>query len=432
MELQERKKRMREGGRVKWETIRREAAAAGRYVLAVVKWVVLAAAIGGLCGALGTLFHKAIDAVTQVRLVHPWVLWLLPVGGVVTLLLYRLCRVSFDAGTNLIITSVTTNEPVPLLLAPLIVVGTVLSHLLGASVGREGAALQLGGAIGHNLAKGLRLPAEDMRVASMCGMAGCFSAMFGTPLAAGVFVLEVIRVGTMRYHALLPCLAASYTAHITSLALGGEPLRFTLGADLPVTGWYVLQTAGLAALCAVVSILFCVALEEGGRLAGKYISNPYLRIILGGTAMACAVSLFGLDDYAGAGTQVIVRALAGQTAPWAFLAKTVLTALCVAAGFRGGEIVPTLFVGATFGCAAAPLLGMDPSLGAAIGMITLFCAVVNCPLASLFLAVELFSSADLGLFAVAAAVGFVLSGYFGLYSSQALEFSKVRDQRLEE
>ena len=405
--------------------LKTKTAQVGRYLLSAAKWLAVACVLGCVCGLLGAGFHRCIDLATQFRQDHPWVLLLLPLGGVATLLLYRLCRVSFEAGTDLIITSVSSNASVPLALAPLIVVGTTLSHLLGASVGREGAALQLGGSIGHNLGKGLGMEPRDVRLCAMCGMAGCFSAMFGTPLAAAVFVLEVIRVGIIHYGALLPCLVASYAAHLVALALGAEPMTFSLAAQGPATAATLGRVAVLAAGCAVVSILLCVALEGGGHLAKKYLKNPYLRIALGGAVMAALVAGLGLSDYAGAGTQVIEAALAGQAKPWAFLLKLALTALCVAAGYRGGEIVPTLFVGATFGCAAAPLLGLDPAFGAAVGMIALFCAVVNCPIASLFLAAELFATADLAPFAVAAAVAFVLSGYFGLYKSQVVEFSKV-------
>lgn len=410
--------------------LRRSAAAVGQYALRVVTWLVLSAAIGALCGALGALFHRAIDLATQAREANSWLLWLLPLGGLVTLGLYRLCRVSFDAGTNLIITSVTTNAAVPALLAPLIVVGTVLSHLLGASVGREGAALQLGGSVGHNLGKLLRCKSEDVRLCAMCGMAACFSAMFGAPLTACVFVLEVVQVGVMRYHALLPCLSASCTAYLIALKLGAEPMRFTL-TGAPALSWTSLaQVAGLAALCAAVGVALCVSLEGASRLAKKYLKNAYLRIALGGCLMAALTVGFGLYDYAGAGSQVITAAAAGQAAPWAFAVKLALTALCVAAGFRGGEIVPTLFIGATFGCAAAPLLGLDPGFGACIGMVSLFCAAVNCPMASLFLAAEFFATHELEHFAVAVAVSFVLSGYFGLYSSQVHRFSKVSDEKI--
>ncbi len=409
------------------KNLRRTAAQAGQYALRVGAWLLLSGAVGALCGALGALFHRAIDLVTQVRVENNWLLWLLPLGGLVTLGLYRLCRVSFDAGTDLIITSVTTNAAVPALLAPLIVVGTVLSHLLGASVGREGAALQLGGSVGHNLGKLLRFKPEDVRLCAMCGMSACFSAMFGAPLTACVFVLEVVQVGVMRYHALLPCLCASCTAYLVALNLGAEPMRFTL-AGAPALSWTSLgQVAGLAALCAVVGIALCVSLEGAAHLAKKYLKNAWLRIALGGAVMAVLTVGFGLYDYAGAGSGVIAAAAAGQAEPWAFALKLGLTTLCVAAGFRGGEIVPTLFIGATFGCAAAPLLGLEPGFGACIGMVTLFCAAVNCPMASLFLAAEFFATHELEHFAVAVAVAFVLSGYFGLYSSQVHRTSKIGD-----
>lgn len=398
--------------------IKKTGAAAGRYLGTVSRTLLLAVALGVACGALGAGFHRAIDLATQVREAHRWLLWLLPVGGVLVLGLYRLCRVSFDAGTNLIIESVSADADVPILLAPLIVVGTVVSHLLGASVGREGAALQLGGSVGQGLGKLCKLGDRETRVAAQCGMAACFSAMFGTPLAAAVFVVEVIRVGRMGYHALLPCLCASMTAHLTALWLGAEPLRFVLGA-VPALDWLgLVRSAALGVGCAVISILLCVCLEEGGHLAKTYIKSPYLRIALGGGLMALLTVGFGLYDYAGAGTQVIHQALAGEARPWSFLVKLALTALCVAAGFRGGEIVPTLFIGATFGCVAAPLLGLEPGFGAAAGMIALFCSVVNCPMASLLLACELFGTQEVGLMAVTACTAFVLSGKFGLYASQ--------------
>lgn len=399
---------------------------AGKYVLAALKWVLASLLVGAVCGLLGTAFHKAIDWVTAFRGEHLWMIWLLPAAGVATLLLYRLCRVSFSAGTNLVITSVTTNEHIPILLAPLIVAGTTMSHLFGASVGREGAALQLGGAIGHNLAELLRFDEDDVRVLAMSGMAACFSAMFGTPMTAAIFVLEVICLGVFQYAAFLPCVIASYTASWLGGLLGAEGMGYEL-AMIPAAGWdTVLRVATLAVLTAGLSIVLCVALHRAGWCWEKLVKNPYLRIAAGGLLMAALVWVFHLRDYAGAGAHMIERAVQGETEPWAFAVKLVLTALCVGAGFRGGEIVPTLFIGATFGCAVGPLLGLDPGFAAAIAMTALFCSVVNCPVAAVFLSAELFGTTDLGLFAVAIAVAFVLSGYFGLYNSQRFQFSKVK------
>ena len=232
------------------------------YILAFLKWMLLSVALGAVCGSVGAFFHKAIDLVTEVRMEHSWLVWFLPLAGMLTLLLYQACKVSFEIGTNLIIETVNTNEHVPVLLAPLIFAGTLLSHLFGASVGREGAALQLGGSIGHNFGELLRMDEDDVRVLSMCGMAACFSALFGTPLTAAVFVLEVIQVGMIRYNAFLPCMIAAYSASLTAKAWGVTPLSFTMAQGVPAMTFPVLgRVLLLAVLCALVSIVFCVSIH---------------------------------------------------------------------------------------------------------------------------------------------------------------------------
>lgn len=411
---------------------REKLAGAGRYVLAALRWAAVSLLTGTVCGLLGTAFHWAIDWVTEYRSAHMLIIWLLPIAGAATLLLYRLCRVSFDADTNLIITSVTTNEHIPVLLAPLITAGTLLSHLFGASVGREGAALQLGGSVGHNMGELLGFDEDDVRVMSMCGMAACFSAMFGTPVSAAVFVLEVICVGTFQYAALLPCVVSSCTAGWISRALGAKPMGYALPEMPAMDMGTVLRTTVLAVLVAALGIVLCIALHKASEIWAKLVGSPYLRIVLGGLIMAALVSIFKLTDYAGAGAHMIERAIGGETEPWAFALKLVLTALCVGAGFRGGEIVPTLFIGATFGCTVGPLLGLGSGFAAAIAMTALFCSVVNCPIATIFLAAEMFGTTDLMLFALAIAVAFVMSGYFGLYSSQRFQFSKVKRRAYED
>ncbi len=403
----------------------------GGYLLAFGKWVLAAVALGVGCGVVGAFFHLAIDVVTEFRMAHTAIIWLLPGAGVLTLALYKLCRVGYGVGTNLILQTADGEGRVPILLAPLIFAGTLLSHLFGASVGREGAALQLGGSIGYNFGAAFRFDKEDREVLTMCGMSACFAALFGTPLTAAVFVLEVLRVGTMRYNALLPCVLSAYTAAFVAKCIGTQPMAFAL-SGLPEFGPLpALQVAGLTALCAVVGILFCTCIHKAGHLLERVIPNPYLRIAAGGLVVAIAAPLLGLYDFTGAGGHMITNAIAGQ-APWyAFLVKILFTALCVGAGFRGGEIVPTLFIGSTFGCLAGPLFGLDPGFGAAVGLVALFCSVVNCPLASVFLAIELFSPGDVSTFVVAVAVAYVLSGYFGLYGSQRIVFSKVRQKVIE-
>lgn len=413
------------------EVVRSVAGRLGRYMLAFGRWVLAAVVLGAACGLVGAFFHKAIDVVTEFRMEHVQIIWLLPVAGVVTLLLYRLCRVDLRVGTNRIIQAARGEESVPLLLAPLIFAGTLLSHLFGASAGREGAALQLGGSMGYNFGRAFHFDREDVQVLTMCGMAACFSALFGTPLTAAVFVLEVLRVGSMAYSALLPCVLSAYTAALVAKGLGTSPMAFTLAGAPELGPVSALQTLGLAALCGVVGILFCTCTHRAGHLLERYIKNPYIRIAAAGLVVAVAAPVFGLYDYTGAGSHMIAGAMDGSAPGFAFFIKILLTALCVGAGFRGGEIVPTLFIGSTFGCVAGPLLGLDPGFSAAIGLIALFCSVVNCPLASVCLAMELFSPADPALFVLAVAVAYVLSGYYGLYGSQKILFSKVRQEVLE-
>lgn len=403
----------------------------GRYMLAFCKWVLAAVALGVACGGVGAVFHNAIDAVTSLRMAHGWAIWLLPGAGALAWLLYKLCRVGFSVGTNEIFKAAGGEGHVPFLLAPLIFAGTLLSHLCGASVGREGAALQLGGSMGCNFGRAFRFGREDVEVLTMCGMSACFSALFGTPLTAAVFVLEVLRVGSMRYNALLPCVLSSYTAAFLARLMGAKPMAFAVG-EVPAFGPVAaLQAAGLAALCGGLGILFCTCVHKAGHLLEKWIPSPPVRIAAAGAVMAAAVCLFGLYDYAGAGGHMISAAIEGRAPGFAFLIKLLLTALCVGAGFKGGEIVPTMFIGSTFGCVAGPLLGLNPGFSAALGLTALFCSVVNCPLASLFLAIELFSPTDIAPFAVAVAVAYVLSGYFGLYGSQKILSSKVRQEDIE-
>ena len=263
-------------------------------------------------------------------------------------------------------------------------------------------------------------------------MAGLFSALFGTPLTATVFALEVINVGHFRYAALFPCLLSALTANAIPRLLGLPGERYRL-SGLPGLGPVsLLQCGGLAVLAALASILFCTLMHQAGRLYKKHLPNQYIRAAAGAALVIALTLIEGSGDYNGAGGHIIELALEGQLrVPWAFALKMLFTALTLGAGFRGGEIVPTLFIGSTLGCAAAPLFGLDPAFGAAVSMIALFCGVVNCPLASIFLSIELFGGEGLLFFALACSLSFLLSGRYSLYSSQNIIYSKL-DARLDD
>lgn len=405
------------------ERLKERVAHIGQYAVTLLKWMVLGGVIGLVGGIIGSLFHIGVDTATQMRLAHPWVLYLMPVGGLAIVGLYRLTKTE-GKGTNDIIASVHFGEQVPGLLVPVIFVSTVITHLCGGSAGREGAALQIGGGIGYQAGRLLRLGEKDLPLATLCGMSGVFAALFGTPLTATVFALEVISVGVLYYAGLVPCLTAALTGYLVSVLMGVPPTRFTVTVPgLEVRTMLLVMV--LALLCAVVSILFCRGLHGVEHLLKRTLKNPYLRVAVG-AAVLIGLTLLTNGDYNGAGMEVIGRAIAGQADPWAWVWKLLFTAITIGCGFKGGEVVPSFFVGAAFGCVAAGWLGLPAGFGAAMGLVSVFCGAVNCPLASVILSVELFGSGDLLYFAMACSISYLISGYCGLYSSQTILYSKLR------
>lgn len=400
------------------------------YVKAFLKWIVIGVVVGVAGGVVGCAFHQSVEWVTHIRENHSYVIYFLPIGGILIALFYRLFRAKGIIDTNRVMESVRKDEKVPLVMMPLIFISTVITHFLGGSAGREGAALQLGGSIGYNLGKVFRLNHNDSHIIVMAGMSAVFSALFGTPLTAAFFALEVIRVGVLCYAGLVPCIFSSIVAYQTSLLFGAEPVRFTTIAFPQISVDVMAKVVLLAIFCASLSIVFCFAIKKSDRCMEKIFKNVYVRAFVGGAVIVLLTLIVGSYDYNGAGMRVIARALSGSARPEAFVLKILFTAITISAGFKGGEIVPTFFIGATFGCVAGPLFGLDAAFSAAIGFIALFCGVVNCPIASLLLAFEVFGGEGMLFFAVVCAVSYMMSGYSGLYKSQKIVYSKLSDEKI--
>ena len=268
------------------------------YIKTFIKWCLVAVIVGAVGGLVGTAFHKSVDYVSEVRHDNLWFVFLLPVGGFIIVAIYKLCKV--NAGTNRVIESVRTDKKVPILMAPLIFVSTVITHLLGGSAGREGAALQLGGSIGYQLGKVFRLDEKDMHLIVMLGMSGVFAALFGTPLTATFFALEVISVGVIYYVALVPCIFSSVIAYSIALMFGVSPVRFS-DITVPCTDLTILlKVIILAILCALVSICFCSAIKYFDKLVESKISNAYIRAFAGGCIIILLTLIVGSYDYNGA------------------------------------------------------------------------------------------------------------------------------------
>lgn len=395
------------------------------YVKAMTKWLIVSAVVGVLCGLLGSAFHFGVERATLIRELHPWILYTLPLAGLLAAAIYRGFRAE-GLGTNNILSEIQNGNGISAGLLPAIFLTTVLTHLAGGSAGREGAALQMGGSIGYYAAKLFRLDDRDMRTATMIGMAAFFSALFGTPLAAAVFSMEVVSVGLIYHAAFVPCFSASLIAYGVSLLLGIEPTRFTVSVPA-LSAPMLLRSAVLAALCAVLSALFCAVLHLTEKGLRKAIPNEWLRAFLGGAFLLGLTLLLGTGDYNGAGMGVITRAVEkGQAVPSAFIWKMIFTAVTLAVGFKGGEVVPSFFVGATFGCLMGPLLGLPAGFAAALGLAAVFCGAVNSPIASTFLAVELFGGEGILFYALVCGLSYTLSGYSGLYSSQRILYDKLK------
>lgn len=402
------------------------------YAKSFIKWVFFAVVVGLVGGAIGSVFHIAIDIVTECRGENTWVIYLLPLGGLLLAFLYKFCKKFGKLDTNCVLEAVKTEEKVPVIMAPLIFVSTVITHFLGGSAGREGAALQLGGSIGYNIGKLFKLSKKDLHIIVMTGMSAVFAALFGTPLTAAVFALEVVSVGVKYYAGLVPCVLAAIVGSRLALLFGLHPVHFDSVNIAAVTPDTLTKAVILAILCALVSILFCVSIKKCEHLMDKLIPNSYLRGAVGGALIIVLTLLSGGYDYNGAGMNIITEAISGTARPEAFLLKIIFTVITISAGFKGGEIVPAFFIGSTFGCVAGGLLGLDPGFGAAIGFVALFCGAVNCPLASTILALEVFGEEGILIFALVCAVSYMMSGRFSLYKSQRIVYSKTEDRFVDE
>ena len=402
-----------------------------KYVEAFFKWIIISILVGVAGGVLGSVFHKSIDFVTELRIQNSFLIYILPVGGLFIAVIYYLFSSKGRIDTNRVIESVRKDKDIPIVMLPLIFISTVVTHMLGGSAGREGAALQLGGSVGYNTGKLLKLRKNDMHIIVMSGMSSVFAALFGTPLTAAIFSLEVTSVGTFHYAGLLPCVISSVTAAQIAEKFSLHPVQFRGIEFGSVSGKLILQVIFVAVICAVVSILFCMTIKKSEHLMDKLLKNSFLRAFAGGLIIVILTIVAGNRDYNGAGMDVIEHAMSGEAVPWAFLLKILFTAITISAGFKGGEIVPAFFIGSTLGCVTAPLVGLSPVLGAAIGFVALFCGVVNCPIASIMLSLEVFGDDGILLFALASAVSYMMSGCFGLYDSQKILYSKIDDEYID-
>ncbi|AOJ72992.1 MULTISPECIES: chloride channel protein [Burkholderia] len=394
------------------------------------RWLALSAVVGALAGSASAFFLRALDLATGARVAHPWLLWLLPAAGFATGWVYHRAGRSVERGNNLLIDEIHDPQRiVPKRMAPLVLAATVLTHLFGGSAGREGTAVQMGGALADRVTQLFALGRDDRRIMLMGGIAAGFASVFGTPLAGAVFGLEVLAIGRLRYDALLACVAASVVAdavcrmwgiHHTVYAVPFVPALSAAGAASAVA-------AGIA--FGIVGRLFAAATHALGARAKRWIAYAPLRPVAGGALVALAATLLHTPQYLGLGIPTIEAAFRGPLPVYDFAGKFAFTVVTLASGFKGGEVTPLFYIGATIGNALSHLLALPLPVLAGLGFVAVFAGAANTPIASTIMAIELFG-APIGVYAaLACVVAYLFSGQAGIYRAQRVGQAKLPGPR---
>lgn len=389
------------------------------------KWLLIASVAATLAGTASAFFLMALEWATATREASPWLIAFLPLAGFAVGWVYHRTGKPVEGGNNLIIDEIhDPRKVIPRRMLPLVFVGTVVSHLFGASVGREGTAVQMGAALADRLTPLFRLRPEDRRMLLMAGMSGGFAAVFGTPLAGALFGLEVLAIGRMRYDALFPCVIAAIVADRVCAAWGVHHTAYVVDrvSALTMTSALCVMLAGI--VFGLAGLIFATATHWLGARMKRWIPYAPLRPLVGGAVIALSVFVLHAYRYIGLGIPTIVEAFAHPLAPWDFAGKFAYTVASLASGFKGGEVTPLFYIGATLGNALASWLHLPVAMLAGLGFVAVFAGAANVPLACTVMAIELFGPAIAPFAAIACVVSYMCSGHAGIYHAQRLGRAK--------
>lgn len=409
------------------------------YLFFLIKWLFLAMLVGALAGTASAFFLVSLDEVTLWREQHLWIIALLPIGGLAIGLIYHYLGDSVVRGNNQLLEEFhNPRQVIPFKMAPLVLLGTLITHLFGGSAGREGTAVQMGGAIADQFTHLFKFKPRDRKILIIIGISAGFASVFGTPLAGAVFALEVMVLGRVRYEAILPSLLTAIIAHYTCLAWNVHHTSYSIPFVPEMNPQNFFWAILVGILFGLTAMLFSKSTHFWGTLFKSNIKYAPLRPFIGGIAIAAAVWAIGSTKYIGLGIPTIVGAFSEDLHAYDFLLKILFTSFTLGAGFKGGEVTPLFYIGATLGNALVWFVPLPMALLAGMGFVAVFSGATNTPIACTLMGIELFGIESALYIAIACVVAYLFSGHTGIYSSQIigspkhLIFGRNKSKRIRE
>ena len=389
------------------------------------QWLVICVLIGLFSGSASALFLVALEWVTQIREYNNWIIWLLPIGGLIIGLVYHYYGASVTKGNNLLLEEYENpQQPVPFKMAPLVLIGTLITHLVGGSAGREGTAVQMGGAIADQFSNWFQLDKSDRKTILILGISAGFASVFGTPLAGALFALEVVYFSKINLKSVLFSFIVAYVAYYTVEFWQVKHTHYSIPSLPNINEINLLWTIGVGILFGLAALLFSRTTHFWSRLFSKYITYAPLRPLIGGTVLALIIFLIGTTKYIGLGVPEIVKAFSTPNESYDFLLKILFTGFTLGAGFKGGEVTPLFFVGATLGSALSVIVPLPIALLAAMGFVAVFSGATHTPIACTVMGMELFGIESGFFVGIACVVAYFASGSVGIYHSQIVKGPK--------
>lgn len=395
--------------------------------LSFLKWILISTLVGSLVGSAAAFFLKSLDAATTLRNNNPWLLFLLPLGGAFVSFLYSKYGKNSSKGNNLIIDKINTSKDhIPLRMAPLVFLGTLITHLFGGSAGREGTGVQIGSSIAEGIGKLLRLDKVDTKIILMCGISSGFGSVFGTPLAGTIFGLEVAALGTMNYAGLIPCFISAFVGNLVTEVWGIHHTHYSILEVPDITYSVVFKVVIAAILFGLISKLFSELTHKLKEVFSSVFKNASTKSFFGGIIIITFTYIIGTRDYLGLSIPLINDSFTGHVSPFAFISKIVFTSFTLGTGFQGGEVTPLFVIGSTFGNTLSNILNISPSFLAALGLLGVFAGATNSPITSFVLGLEMFGSSGMEFMFMTCVISYLFSGHSGIYTSQKIGISKSR------